>query len=100
MLILIALMMGVYIVHYHIGYVYVYARLCVHMRAVAWSCLAPIPWCVVLILIRSATGCPGTPGGSKFLDRRREWVNWRLRGCFPLDFRPLCWAASRTIRDL
>ena len=28
------------------------------------------------------------------------WVNWRLRGCFPLDSRPLCWAASRAIRDL
>jgi hypothetical protein len=27
-------------------------------------------------------------------------VNWGLRGCFPLDFRPLGWAASRASRAL
>jgi hypothetical protein len=27
-------------------------------------------------------------------------VNWGLRGCFLLDFRPLCWAASRALRGL
>jgi hypothetical protein len=27
-------------------------------------------------------------------------VNWRLRGCFPLDFRPLCWAAPLNFRPL
>jgi hypothetical protein len=27
-------------------------------------------------------------------------LNWGLRGWFPLDFRPLCRAASRALRDL
>jgi hypothetical protein len=45
-------------------------------------------------------------GGNEWLIIREPivvaccWVNWRLRGCFPLDFRPLCWAASRALWDL
>jgi hypothetical protein len=30
-----------------------------------------------------------TPAASRRCGSR-FWVNWRLRGCFPLDFRPLC----------
>jgi hypothetical protein len=30
----------------------------------------------------------------------RWGVNWRLRGGFPLNFRPLCWADSCAIRGL
>jgi hypothetical protein len=65
---------------------------------------SPPPLLTAFFSASKATSRPvsvcGFQGGDLKKKERSKWVNWRLRGCFPLDSRPLCWAASRAIRDL
>jgi hypothetical protein len=80
---------------------------CMHLSAIADSCSWPCLTSEISLApaghIGASSGPFGLPGALRSplqpsalqpLSRR---VNW---GCFPLNFRPLCWVASRAIRGL
>jgi hypothetical protein len=85
--------------------------LCAYAHYSNWSCAA-LSWSRCIPRSKELPGCQelrapsASASGSsneakqhlKIISHHR--ANWRLRGCFPLDSRPLCWAASRAIRGL